>query len=272
MTDPTAAYITQEESNERRPVELYHIWRDGGENWYYTDGDVDIDFGGNTYEVAILSRRSVRFNSQLEVQTLEIQASYLEDATLAYISINPVEILWVSVMKLHRDQSPLESQVIFLGQIKQVGFQGKKATIKCVGFEHFLKKTIPVWRYQLTCNHDVFNTECGLTKASYKLTTTITLSANGLQLTSSDFGLQSDGYYTGGEIVFGDESRAISYHVGNTVNLVYKMYTLSDSDSIDAYPGCDGRAETCRDKYSNIINFLGFPFIPEENPATRATW
>jgi uncharacterized phage protein (TIGR02218 family) len=272
MKEVTQAYTDKEESNERKPVELYHIWRDGGENWYYTDGDVAVDFGGNTYEVATLSRGSVRYNSKLEAQTLKISASYLEAATVTFISINPVEILWVSVMKLHRDQVPLEASNVFVGQIKTVLFKGKLATADCVGFEHFLKKPIPVWRYQLNCNHRVFDDKCALTKSSYKTTTAITLDSTGLVLTSSAFGAQADGFFIGGEVTFGDESRTITAHVGNNVTLMYKFLLLASTDTVDAYPGCDGRAETCRDKYSNINNFLGFPFIPSENPALRVSW
>lgn len=272
MTDPSADYIAEEESNQRKPVEIYHIWRDGGEDWYYTDGDVSITYDGNVYTPATLSRGSIRYNTQLEAQTLKITAAYLEDATVDFISINPVEILWVSVMKLHRDQSPLEAVVLFIGQIKTVAFKGVKATVNCVGFEHFLKKTIPFWRYQLTCNHDVFDSNCSLTKSSYLTSTSISLDATKTILTSTAFGAEDDGYFTGGEIVFGDESRAISDHTGDNITIVYRFLTLADGDTVSAYPGCDGRAETCRDKYSNILNFLGFPFIPVENPALRVDW
>lgn len=272
MKTPSSAYIANEESNQRKPAELYHFWRDGGEDWYYTDGDASVDFGGNTYTPATLSRGNARYNSTLEAQMLQIQASYLEDVTVDFLSINPVEILWVVVGKIHRDQSPLEVSVVFIGQIKTVLFKGKEASISCVGFEHFLKKTIPIWRYQVNCNHRVFDTKCALTKASYLTQTAITLSVTGLVLNSADFALETDGYFIGGEVIFGNESRTIIAHVGEDITLMYKFLTLVSTDTVDAYPGCDGRPETCRDKYSNILNFLGFPFIPTENPALRVSW
>lgn len=265
-------YTAEEEKVKRKPVELYHIWEDGGDNWYYTSGDVAVSYDGNTYNPATISRDSVRYNSQLEAQTMEIKVSYLEPATVNFLSMNPVKILWVSCMKLHRDQSPLEAMVVFIGQIKTVGFKGVQAKVNCVGFEHFLKKTIPTWRYQLNCNHNVFDDKCGLTKSSYKTTTTVTLDSTGLIISSADFGTKDDGYFTGGEIEFGDESRTAVAHEGNDVTLMYRFLGDVDGQSIGAYPGCDGRVETCRDKYSNVNNFLGFPFIPTENPALRVTW
>ena len=33
-------------------------------------------------------------------------------------------------------------------------------------------------------------------------------------------------------------------------------------DTFDAYPGCDKTLTDCRDKFDNVVNFGGFPFIP----------
>ena len=272
MKDVSVDYISKEEATQRKPVELYHIWRDGGEDWYYTSGDIPVTFNSHAYNPATIARGSIRYNTQLESQVLQVTVDYLQDATINYLIQNPVEKLWVSVMKLHRDQSPLEADVLFIGQIKTVAFKGVQAIVSCVGFEHFLKKTIPQWRYQLTCNHQVFDDKCALTKSSYKTTTVITLDVTGLILTSSDFGAQADGFFIGGEILYGDESRTVANHVGNDITLVYKMMTLETGFTVDAYPGCDGRAETCRDKYNNINNLLAFKDIPDENPALRVDW
>lgn len=272
MKDVTQDYIDKEEATQRKPVELYHFWRDGGEHWRHTDGDIPVTFEASVYSPATLSRSSVKYNAQLEVSTLQINAAYVEDPVLEFIATNPVEILWVSVMKLHRDQTPLEASVIFIGQIKNVSFKGVSASINCVGFEHFLRQIIPTWRYQLNCNHSVFDNKCGLAEADYKTTTVITLDSTGTELTSADFDTLADGYFTGGKVVFGVEARTIINHVGSVITLMYKFKALADSDSIDAYPGCDGRVETCRDKFGNVVNFLGFPFIPTENPALRVSW
>jgi uncharacterized phage protein (TIGR02218 family) len=41
--------------------------------------------------------------------------------------------------------------------------------------------------------------------------------------------------------------------------------TLAPTDRIRLEPGCDKRAETCRQTFQNIRNFRGFPFIPGED-------
>ena len=272
MKDASEAYIAKEESSERKPVEIYHIWRDGGENWYYTSGDVTLSYGdpSHDYVPATLRRGLARYDSQLEVTTMDITVQQAETPVIEYLASNPLEILWIQISKLFRDQSPLEAAVIFIGQIKNVSFKGVQAAVKCVGFEHFLKMPIPTFRYQLGCNHTLFDSNCGLLKSNYKTENAeVTVDVTGLILTSADFGSQDDGYFTYGRIEFGGTYRAIVNHVGNNVTLAYKFTDLESGNSVDAYPGCDGKIETCRDKYGNITHFLGFPFIPQENPALR---
>ena len=272
MKDVTQDYIDKEEAEQRKPVELYHFWRDGGEHWRYTDGDIPVTFDGDVYAPATLSRSLTKYDAQLEVTTLKIDASYVEDPVLEFIAVNPVEILWVSVSKLHRAQDPLEADVIFVGQIKNVSFKKVSVKVDCVGFEHFLRQTIPKWRYQPTCNHMVFDSKCTKVAADYKITAAVTLDSTKTKLTSATFDAQEDGYFTGGHIIFGDETRTITNHVGSVVTLMYKFKELEDNDSVDAYPGCDGKIETCKNKFNNILNHLGFSHIPVENPALRVSW
>lgn len=41
--------------------------------------------------------------------------------------------------------------------------------------------------------------------------------------------------------------------------------TVARGDALRLDPGCDRRAETCRTKFNNMVNFQGFPFIPGED-------
>jgi len=281
MKDVSSDYVAQEEATKRKPVELYHIWRpDGSNERFYTSGDVAVIFPGpvnDKYLPATLKRSLIRYDSQLDVTKCTIQAAFVEDPVMEFIAMNPVEIYWVKIMKLHRDQSPLEADVVFLGQIKGVAFKGIQADVECVGFEHFLKMPIPKERYQITCNWQVFDSKCdnpvgACSKEDYKTEALdITLNATKTILTAAIFATKSDGYFIGGvvEFPFKNEKRTIVAHSGNTITMSYRMIYLEDGDTVNAYPGCDGRKETCRGTFDNILNFLGFPYIPIENPALR---
>lgn len=274
MKDVSSEYEAKEKHKQRKPREIYHIWRrDESQNWYYTDGDKGVTFSGDFYDPAPgLSRTPSKYNANMDVTQMDISSNYLLEPTVEFLAINPIELLWISVMKLHEGMDPLEADVVFIGQIKSVGFKGLGAVATCVGFEHFLKKTVPSWRYQLNCNHDVFDTCCGLDSALYTVTDTITMDATKTVLTASDFGTKADGYFIGGKVQHGNDFRTIVEHVGTSITIMYRMLDLNDGDSVTAFPGCDGRRETCKVKYDNLLNNLAMSDIPLENPATRVSW
>lgn len=261
-------FIGKEEASRRKPVSIYKIWC-GDVYFHYTDGDVSFVYDGDTYDPATINRGNTSAGGSLDVSSLKIEFSLVTTPVIEYMASNPVDIAWIEISRLFRDQDPPEKYVIFVGQIKTVSFKGLSAEAEVVGFEHFLRMPIPTFRYQLTCNHRVFDTKCGLNKEDYKTTATVTVDVAGTTLTSATFGGYANDYFTRGYVVYGNEKRSITSHTGSAITLSYKMTTLTSGVTVDTYPGCDGRAETCRDKFNNIVNFLGFPFIPEENPALR---
>ncbi len=270
MKDVSAEFIAKEEAETKRPSELYHIWREGGVNWRYTSLDDRVVYGGYTYEPAALNRSEVKWNSNVEVTELTIRIGYLNDPVLQFVAMNPVEVLWVSIMRIHLDMDPIVADVIFLGQIKSVSFKGVQAEAKCVGFEHVLRKPVPTWRYQINCNHWLFDAKCTKNRNDYKVTTIVTIDSTKIKLSAwPAFSDYADRYFTLGTVVFNGIWRTITAHVGVEITVAYQIPGLISGSVVDVYPGCDRRAETCRDKFNNTVNFLGFPFIPKENPSMR---
>jgi len=272
MKDVSDEYLQKEEGHKRKPVELFHIWRGESTHWYYTSGDVAVEFGTppHTYVPATIKRSLVEYDSSMEITKMNFQAAFVENPALEFMSINPIEIIWIEVMRLHRDQIPLEADVVFVGQIKNCSFKGSQANAECVGFEYFLSMPIPRYRYQLTCNWTLFDEHCTLDENLYEVETIVTVDASGTILTSADFGTQEDGYFIFGPLKYGDSFRTIVGHLGNEIVLNYKIKELESGNTVKAYPGCDGRLATCQsDKFDNLLNFLGFPFTPEENPTLR---
>lgn len=268
MKTQTQNYIDQEEARKRKPIELYHIWRDGGEHWRYTSHSSVVNYGGNDFDPAVIRRGTVNYDAQFEITKLRITVGYLEDPVIEFIAQNPVEILWVEVLRFFEDVSPEEVSVIFVGQIKNVAFQGNTGEVDCVGFEHYLKQRIPKFRFQIGCNNDLYDSFCGIDKSSWKTTTTVTIDSEGVVLTSSDFGLQEDGYFTRGYVQWGDYYRMIVDHTGNNITIRFTMPGFASGQSVDAYAGCDKQLATCHDKFDNVLEFFGHPWIPLDNPAT----
>ena len=268
MKEPSQTYIDKEEATTRKPVELYKIWTDTT-YWHYTNNDIPITYSGIEYVPSPISRDSTTYDSTMDVTGIKVKFAVITTPVIQFIAQNPVTTAWIEISRLFRDQDPLEKGVVFIGQIKTVSFKGTYGEADCVGFEHFLRSIIPLWRYSTTCNHTIFDVKCKKVKASYKVTATVLVDETQTIITSATFATKPDGYFKNGLAEFEGEYRTMISHVGNTITFNYRMLNLEDNDTIDVYPGCDGLVETCRDKYANILNFLGFSFIPEINPALR---
>lgn len=268
MTDPSADYIARELAHTLRPAELYRIWRPGTGEWTYTSGDTSVTYNGKTYTPAAIQRGAVSRDADFKTSRLNISINYLKEPIVNFLVNWPVELVWIEVLRLFRDDAT-EARVVFLGQVARVSIQGRKAQVECVGFEHFLRQSLPILRYQVQCNRRLFSVECGIANASYKITTTVSVSADGLTLTDSAFGDKADNYFTWGYVQKDDDRRLITAHTGNDISLRYRIYGLTGGDTVTAYAGCDRTFETCKDKFDNRVNFSGFPWIPLDNPVTQ---
>ena len=85
---------------------------------------------------------------------------------------------------------------------------------------------------------------------------------------------QGNDYYAGGWIETGAganfETRPILSNLGTQFEILKPLKNATVGQSIDFYPGCDGQPSTCNTKFSNLVNFGGHPFVPQQNPTHKA--
>lgn len=272
-------YYDKDLANTRKPVEIYRFWNDSLDTaWHYTSSDAQVVYpatGGATYEQAFMKRGRTEFHVDLKVSKMSIDVERLNSAFVDYLNEPMPEMIWVEVSKLFLDQDPLEKRVLFIGQVAKTKYNGIKGKIDCVGFEKFLKMKIPTMRYQPSCNLKLYSDQCGVALTSFGGTVSSldSISASGLSLTDTTFGSQVDGYYKLGFVRWGNFKRTITAHVGNTIGIQFYIPGLIAAEDIFAAPGCNKLMSTCRTKYNNLSNndldrFLGFPYMPLDNPAT----
>jgi uncharacterized phage protein (TIGR02218 family) len=269
------SYIEQEVAKERKPVELYHIWTEY-EDWYYTNSDTSILYNANVYQPAVLVRGSLERDSQLSATKMTVSFAYIQEPAVQYIADNSVDLTWISVMRVFQDQNPIEAAVIFIGHIRDISFKDQQGQVTCVGFEFYLNKPLPRYRYQPQCNWKLYSSQCGINRVANGLYTTVTLlNSDGLTFTCDGISISNplvgvENYYRGGDVeriyTGGVEKRTLVWSSGDSLGLRFRMRNLKVGDQVYLYPGCDGAINTCITKYNNVINFGGFPYIPLDNP------
>lgn len=261
-------FIAKETGNQRKPAELYHIWR-GTSHWYHTNMDSAITYDSQIYQPATIQREEVSFNSDMKVSEVRVDFAKTDPAIAAYLANTPVDLSWISIQRLFLDQDPAETLLVFFGQILNVSLKGLAASATCGGIEYLLKQSLLRFRYQPECNHTLFDAKCGLTSSAYAISPTVTVDATRRVLTAAAFGVEADGYWTLGTVQYGDDIRSIVAHEGNNIALMYPFgSSLITGETVTVLPGCDGDIDTCQTKFGNLNHFFGFPFIPLDNPAT----
>jgi uncharacterized phage protein (TIGR02218 family) len=261
-------YQSNEEANVKLPQELYHFWV-GETHWTYTSGDLELVYNTRTYEPATISRGSVVYNSNLEVSQLAITAHNALEPLIKFFAQNPVELVWVEVLRVFRDQSPIEVGVVFIGQVKTVSVKGLAAAVTCVGFEAYLKQPVPIDRYGPQCNATLFDSRCGVNIADtnfFAVLTGVLVLENGTCIKHANLANYDSHFFSLGYLVWGDYKRMITDHQEDKVYLRFAIPDLITGEEVTVYAGCDGNLLTCKDKFNNINNHRGMPFIPIDNP------
>jgi uncharacterized phage protein (TIGR02218 family) len=127
--------------------------------------------------------------------------------------------------------------------------------------------------YSRSCETYFGSAECGIdaTLAAYRGTATVT-AVDATTITVSGLSGFDDGWFTYG---VGEHSTsglqfAIREHSGTEIRLWQRpRVTIEVGDEIVVTAGCRRDADTCQSKFSNILNFRGFPFVPGNDRLTQ---
>jgi uncharacterized phage protein (TIGR02218 family) len=244
-------------------AELYEI-NTGTERFFYTSFSRNVDFQANTYQAARIKRNPISFEDKLKAVRTKIKFP-LADPMTRYISNNALSSVTIKIYRAFVGDTS-KFQVIFDGRVINVEAQKNGASVDCESSSIIFRNKLPSVVHQAFCNHRLFDNGCGLEENDFAIDATVTV--NQSQITSNEFANFPDQHFQHGHVVtnYGDY-RMITNHIGNTLTLQTAFDTrLFTGSTITAVAGCDKSPGTCRIKFDNFPNFLGFPFIPSNNP------
>ena len=170
---------------------------------------------------------------------------------------------------------------IFVGRISTVDKLGRtQAQIKVKSPLSLLDIDMPRNTYQPGCNWTLFDQGCALQKSSFTdvgfVVSVIDTLKQTIQITGTfPHGVTgADGlpYYSQGRLLFtSGVNNGLQVSIGqnyttggnNYFSLTVPLVVApAPGDIFSAWPGCSKQLSTCRDKFNNLINFRGFPFVP----------
>jgi len=262
------AYDVFETSKEAgRPIELFEFTI-GTTTYRYTSAEDDVTYSAAIYTSEPIMRTSPTLtSSENGRQQMEIVLPSNNQIAQRYVGIVPAEAVRLRVLQFHRGDSP-NGVVLWSGRVVSAKYERRGAVCRLfsVSSEAALSRPCPGRKFQSLCNHKLGDSLCQVDLESEKYTGVVT-DAEAAVITVAGVSSQGPDWAVGGTVVWGTERRLVlAPQSGDDLTLRLPFPVTPIGQTVDVYPGCDHLISTCDSKFSNTVNFGGYPFVPTKNP------
>ena len=245
------------------PIELYDITY-GTQSWHYTSANAKVTRDGNEYVPTAISRTAVASKASKPVNTVYLNLPTDDDVARIFSYSHPTTHVSILIRRYQKFDSAEEIITIFEGIVTLGEFKGHKAKLTAVPIESKLQKVMPRQTFQAMCNAALYDGRCMVDRNSHDHTGAI-LGIAGGSITVNGADTRPDGYFAGGEIVVGIRRLWVVTHTGNILEIFGQLPTDLVGESATVYAGCTHDATTCANKFNNLVNYRGFPYVPLKN-------
>lgn len=262
-----STYETTESSGQ--PVELYKFESTAfSTNYYYTSGDTEVVYSGNTYTPLYIKRTQPELSKEKNAQQIVVTIDRTNPLAQKWLSFIPNSTVWLTVYRYHRTDPDNEFIVFWRGKVRGVERLINEVQFVCQLIDSAFDRNGLRRSFGTTCPHLLYGDKCKAIKASFSYSATIS-GVNGVTITSTNFSAFPDGYWTAGTVERANgEVRYVFNHVGNDVELLYPFDNLPNGEVVTVVAGCLHDGSTCINKFNNFVNFGGIPFLSTSNPFT----
>lgn len=262
-------------------ADVYTITLTGGQVFRWTDFDRIVSVDGTTWLLGPgIGSSKLKMSAGLEVDTLTLNLNAgagqtinslpfmaflngggFDGATVQAWRVFAAEADSAWVGKLHR----------FTGKVSDIDRPSRlDASVSVRSLFELLNASLPGSVYQESCANSVYNSPCGLNRASYTAASVVTTGTTGLRLNMTAAALGGgDGYFNLGALRFTSGGNAgvlrsvRQYAAGGVITFMQPLPVAAMvGDAFQIYPGCDNTSATCEGKFNNKLRFRGQPFIP----------
>lgn len=274
MSDP---FLTLEASiQSSSPREFYQIVQSSAVTYYVASGTRDIVYNGNTYVASPTARTEIGISSITNEAQLTIALPLSHPLSQRYPAQgSPPRVITVTI---YRQQPGGFVEQVAVGKITSMGIEKHLAKFLIESLiARLSRRQLPTVSASRSCQHVLFDNNCRAVRNLFTLGVTggiiptlTVLSFDGRTVVISSIGGQADHWAQGGELVHlpTGERMTILEQVGTTITMQTPIPDLTTGDAVSVSAGCAHDILTCRIKFSNQINFGGFPQLPTKNPFT----
>ena len=236
----------------------------------FTDHDSDIVTDGVTYKSAVgFVPSSVERNTDLTANNQQligiIDATDLDRDDLRNGAYTGARVVIFTVDWTSPASGPVS--ILLVGHLGDMQIDGDQYTAELLSLENELAK--PALRtFSLRCDADLGDSRCGYSLSADTGTVTAQITTGRVFTDTSRS--EADDYYNGGKVTFtsgANNGRSMDVKKYTLATGRVELYeplpdTIAGGDTYSITRGCDKTFETCKDVFSNAVNFRGFPHVP----------
>jgi uncharacterized phage protein (TIGR02218 family) len=251
---------------------LCHCWRvtlRSGEKLGFTDHDVTLRFDGTDFEASAgFTASSIESSLGLSVDNMEAEGA-LQSAKLDEARLQAGEFDHATIEVWRVNWSDVSQRVLMRkGHLGEVTFGNGAFSAEVRGLAHLLSQQ-KGRLFQYGCDAELGDARCGknINTASY-LDAGVVVSVEDAAVVVSGVSFADD-WATRGVLRFTPSGKSCAVKRQRNVGALTRIelrqalsFAVNVGDAVQLFAGCDKQFETCRNKFSNAVNFRGFPHMP----------
>lgn len=294
------SYWHRELSADRSdPAELYEFLVYGGgqleQALRYTPAQTPIQHQGEIYAPLAITRDAVQLGGEIERIQFRLRVPIGSPPARLFVDLYSSHV--IVRLRIWRLQ-PTGWLLFWTGRITGAAMEDETVVLRADPFAGVLQREGLRGRYQTGCRHLLFGPGCGLQRDQWTTQVTVTFVPTPSYVQPGDqyfFEFETShppsgwpGGYLVGDPIWG-EYWAMGYAVcpgkgraminwselieltgsgtyTGGVLAVRPIPGLAVGDVVTLVPGCNKTLQHCADKFANLANYGGFPWIPAKNP------
>ncbi len=273
-------FLSSTDSDVMKVADLYTFGLTNGSVIRYTSADFDVFYNGNVFSCknAGIARSEISWQTGLSVDDVTVKMS--PGLTDKIGSITLVEAFRCGIfdgaeiqidMAFYKDgwdKDPLVLEKLFVGNVDVEEVSGAYVKLNIKSLTELLNTNFPANVYQTACHYALYGPGCNVAKNAYSENNVIVLAGSTKKELRCRL-VKPVGYYQNGVVVFNSGEninikKSVKYHENGLIILSTPLHFMPrENDTFTIYAGCDKTMATCKNKFNNLSNFPGTPFIPK---------
>jgi uncharacterized phage protein (TIGR02218 family) len=238
----------------------------------FTDHDHDLAFDGTLFEAASgFEASEIRDSLGLGVDNLEVTSALSSERLAeADLSAGLYDDARVEIFRVNWAE-PSQRVLMRAGSIGEVRREGLAFAAEVRGLAHYLQQ--PKGRlFQYTCDADLGDARCKVALATFTAQGSITQAASAARFTAAGLDAFASDWFTRGLLTFTSGAAAGQRVEVKGHRLAAGVVTIElwqparepllAGQTFTIVAGCDKTLAACRAKFTNAVNYRGFPHMP----------